>query len=244
MCAMARNTITPTLEAIHAEVPTRNAGAVGEELAASFNSEKATNFDACRIAHAAIVESGLGAEDVAKATTRALANLMFPSDASKRKWAETTPRNKGGASITRVAITQRKDAYADVIEAGITPTPDTVDWAYKLATTGGSKDARTRVVVAVKKAAPAKREVTFINKASTELITLRKANAEKSSANAAGKSADDKAESPSEESPRTVLEETVEEVSAYLRAQATRDWSPAEKKALLPALRELAKRLS
>lgn len=222
---MARTTTTPTLEQIHAEVPTRNAGAVGEELAQALHVGESTSaFDSCRIAHAAVIGSNLKAQEVATATSKALQLL----------------RRDPSASVSRPAITQRVNAWSDVLEAGIEPEPEVVGAAYRLATTGGSTEPRKALVARVRKLAVSRRSDAFIKGVATARKAIVEARKQSQSETAAGKAADAKADT-TQENQVTVMQDTAEEVVATLAAWAARDWTPAEKKAINEGLRVLAR---
>src|SRR5690606_10395199 len=223
---MATRTETPTLEQIHAEVPTRNAAAVGEELAQSIHSGEAYSaFESCRVAHAAVVDSGLKASDVADATTKAI--RLITRDPTR--------------SISRPAISQRVNAWADLLAAGIEPTPDTVAAAYSLATTGGSTPYREKLVAKVRKLASARRADAFIKGVGDAKKAIKAARKAAQSETAATTSADGKAETPAENPAVTVMQDTADEVVATLNAWAAREWTAAERKQIREGMRALAR---
>lgn len=233
---------TVTREELAASVPTANVKAVGAELAPLFRNKN--TFDMCRIAYAAVVEGGLKGDDVAKATTEAVADLIHAdliaagvakATADKaRADALTTSVAKGGAAVTRTAIVQRQQAYGDVVEAGIVPTPATVEVAYKITTTGGSADARKAIIAAVKREAPAKRANSYIRRVTDALVGLRKSNRDKTAESAATASADEKSEAVVEE----VVLDSAEEFANYVRANVARPWSDDDKAMLAAVLSE------
>lgn len=241
---MAAKTVTKTItrEALAASVPTANVVTVGTDLAPYFRVKG--TFDMCRIAYAATVEGGLKGDDVAKATSSALADLIhaeaIASGVSKatadkaRKDNLTVSVSKGGAMISRPAIVQRASAWKDVLDAGIVPTEAVVEAAYKINTTGGSADVRKKIIVAVKREAPGKRANSYINKVTDALVGLRKSNRDNKSESAATASADEK----SENTTTPVELDGVEEVVSYLRATIARPWSDEDKATLAAALAE------
>lgn len=242
---MATRTTTKTVtrEELAASVPTANVKAVATELAPFFIAKG--TFDMCRIAYAATVEGGLKGDDVAKATTEAVADLIrervLASGATKatadkaREDALTTSTSKGGASVTRTAIVQRAAAWSDVVEAGIIPTEATVETAYKITTTGGSADARKAIIASVKREAPAKRANSYIRKVTDALVVLRKGNRDKTAESAATAAADNKAEAPVTEE---VVLDSAEEFATYIRANIARPWSDDDKAMLAAVLSE------
>lgn len=248
--ASNKSTVVVTREALAASVPSANVNAVAAELAPYFRVKG--TFDMCRIAYAATVEGGLKGDDVAKATTKAIADSireeLLASGATKvtadkaHADALTTSVAKGGASVTRTAVVQRAQAWGDVVDAGITPTVATVETAYKITTTGGSADARKAIIAAVKKENPAKRANSYIRRVTDALAVLRKGNRDKTAESAATASADHKAEGPAE--GENVTLDTVDEVIALIRAEVSRPWSDDDKASLVAALMEGIETLS
>ncbi len=248
---MAKSTSVVTREALAASVPTANVKAVASELAPYF-LDKGT-FDMCRIAYAATVEGGLKGDDVAKAVTVAVADLrrerLIKAGVAKatadKAHADAlgTSVSKGGAQVTRVAIVQRAAAWGDVIEAGIVPTVDVIETAYKLTATGGSADTRKAIIAAVKRETPAKRANSYITRVTNALPGLRKSNRERTAESAATASNNRMAEAP-----ETVAEEVtldgVGEIVAFLRATSARKWSDDDKATLVAALTEAIDTLS
>jgi hypothetical protein len=246
---MAKSTTTViTREALAASVPTANVAAVASELAPYFRVKG--TFDMCRIAYSATVEGGLKGDDVAKATTKAVADLiredLTRAGANKATAdkahadALTTSVAKGGAQVSRTAIVQRASAWGDVVEAGIVPTEAVIEVAYKLTTTGGSGDARKAIIAAVKREAPAKRANSYIRRVTDALVGLRKGNRDKTAESSATAAADSKSESASVE----VTLDSVEEVIALIRAEVARPWGEDDKAALAAALAEAIEQLS
>lgn len=246
---MAKSTAAiVTREALAASVPSANVNAVASELAPYFRVKG--TFDMCRIAYAATVEGGLKGDDVAKATTVAIADAirsdLVASGVAKATAdkahadALTTSVAKGGALVSRTAIVQRAAAWGDVIEAGITPTASVVEVAYKITTTGGSGDARKAIIAAVKRESPAKRANSYIRRVTDALVILRKGNRDKTAESAATSSADDKSETKVEE----VTLDSVEDVIALIRAEAARPWSDEDKAALVATFAEAIETLS
>lgn len=247
---MAKSTTTITREALAASVPTANVKAVASELAPYF-LDKGT-FDMCRIAYAATVEGGLKGDDVAKATTHAVADLRRERLIAEGVSKATADKahadalgvsvSKGGASVTRTAIVQRAAAWSDVLEAGIVPTEVVIETAYKLTTTGGSADTRKAIIAAVKKESPAKRANSYITRVNNALPGLRKSNKERTAESAATAAANNKAEAPA--TPEEVILDGVEEIVTFIRATAARKWSEDDRATLVAALTEAIDTLS
>jgi len=245
---MAKSTVTVTREALAASVPTANVTVVGAELAPYF-LDKGT-FDMCRIAYAATVEGGLKGDDVAKATTTAVADLKrdrliaagVPKATADKahKDALTVSVSKGGAQVSRPAIVQRAAAWSDVLDAGIVPTEAVIETAYKLTTTGGSADTRKAIIAAVKREAPAKRANSYVRRVTDALTTLRKANRDRNSESAATESADNKSEVTSTE----VTVESVADFIEYVRAFVAAPHSDDDKAEIVAALTEAINTLS
>lgn len=243
---MARTSSTPvaTREAVTASVPTRSAEAIGEELAPYLRGS-ADTFNACRIASAGI-GAGQTGQAIADATTKALAFIMYPDvkSAAYRDALETSV-SRGGAKVTRVAIDQRKNAWNDVVTAGLTPTENLVEKSYKLATTGGSAEIRAKLVTALAKVPAGTREAAFLKKFAEATVALRKANADKKSTDSATASADDKAEVPETDGASvTVMDDTAEEIVAYLHALGARKFTASDAALITDALADLAAKLS
>lgn len=235
-------------EELAASVPTANVSAVASELAPFFRNKG--TFDMCRIAYSATVEGGLKGDDVAKATTKAIADAIREDmirDGVAKATADkahadalTTSVAKGGAQVSRTAIVQRASAWSDVVEAGIVPTAGVVEVAYKITTTGGSGDARKAIIAAVKRETPAKRANSYIRRVTDALVVLRKSNRDNTAESAATASADDKAETVSE----TVELDGVDEIVTFIRATAARKWDDDDKATLVAALSEAIATLS
>lgn len=239
---MSKSTVTPEALAASVEtapVPTRSADDIAAELAPYLRGSSDL-FGACRVAYVGIVESGQTAQAIADASTVALATLIYPAtNSAAHKFALTESVTKGGAKVTRVAIDQRKNAWGDIIRAGIdTPTEQLVEASYKLATTGGSAEPRQRVIVAVSKLPASKRADAFLKKATEALTALRRDNKERTAERAATKSADSKADA----SPRISAESMgdVQVVVAYLNAIAQHNWSEVERAAISDAIADLS----
>jgi hypothetical protein len=235
-------------EELAASVPTANVSAVASELAPFFRNKG--TFDMCRIAFAATVEGGLKGQDVADATTKAIADAIR-EDLLKAGVAKatadkahadalTTSVAKGGAQVSRTAIVQRASAWSDVVEAGIVPTVPVIEVAYKITTTGGSGDARKAIIAAVKRETPAKRANSYIRRVTDALVVLRKGNRDNTAESAATASADDKAETVVEE----VTLDGAEEIIAFIKATAARKWSDDDKALIVAALSEAIDTLS
>lgn len=249
---MVKSTTTViTREALAASVPTANVSAVAHELAPYF-LDKGT-FDMCRIAYAATVEGGLKGDDVAKAVTKAVADLRrerllsagTPKAVADKAHADAlgTSVAKGGAQVSRTAIVQRASAWSDVVEAGIVPTDAVIETAYKLTTTGGSADARKAIIAAVKKESPAKRANSYIRRVTDALPGLRKGNKERTAESAATASANKKAEGGEVVSEEVILD-GADEIVAFIRATVSRTWSDEDKAALVAAFTEAIDTLS
>lgn len=224
-------------QSVVTEAPARSAESIATELAPYLRGASDT-FGACRVAFAGI-EAGQTGQAIADAVTKVLATLMHPNEKSAaHRTALATSVSKGGAKVSRVAIDQRKNAWSDVVNAGITPTEDVVEKAYKLATTGGSAEPRARVVVAVAKLPEAKRAEAFIQKVEAALGALRQSNKERHSENAATRSADKKAEQVHQEIE--VRDASAAEIAGYLRDLGKREWSDADKAILTDALADLS----
>jgi hypothetical protein len=237
--ALSREALAASAEETREEAPTTTASAIAAELAPLFQDTERV-FDMARIAYTG-VNAGIKGDDIAKATTKALALIQFPSNAKARAWAEATSVAQGGAKVSRTAIVQRASAWSDLVAAGVVPTPDAVAASYKLTTTGNSGDTRKALIESVAKMAQAKREVSYIRRATEALVELRRANRAKNAEAAATQSADDKAEAPTSEAP--VLE-TAQEVAEYLRAISQRAWSKADAEVIAEALADASARLA
>lgn len=238
-------TATVTREALAATVPTTSATVIAEELAPLFREDTDRTFDLCRVAHMG-VSAGVKGDDIAKATTVALAAIMYPDNFKAREWAESTSVSSGGAKVSRTAIVQRATAWADLLDANVTPTAASVSAAYKLATTGGSKDARVKIIASVARESAAKRENAYIRKATDALVSLRKSNRERNSEAAATRSADAKAEAPESSASTAATTEgfvvdtkDVDALGAFLvMAIGLHEWSEPERDKLRTALAE------
>lgn len=120
-------------------------------------------------------------EVLAVAATARLAVEKFPHStdeavearqAAKRALAWTKPANSpDGATVSGTAIAMRAAAYADVVNLGLTPTPENVKEAFRLTSTGGSKVHRETRDTKVKGGAD------FIEATDAEMTALLKANA-------------------------------------------------------------------
>lgn len=244
---MSTRTPTKSREALAAEVaenvPARSAESIAAELAPYLRGSSDL-FGAARVAYAGIVEGGQTAQAIADASTVALAALMYPDTKSAaHKFALTESVSKGGAKVSRVAIDQRKNAWADVLRAGIeTPTEELIEKSYKLATTGGSAEPRQKVVLAVAKLPAAKRPEAFLKKVTEALTALRSGNKERTAERAATKSIEGKADG----GPRITAESMgdVQVVVAYLTAIAGHNWSEVERAAISDAVADLSAALN
>src|SRR6185312_7273766 len=90
------------------------------------------------------------------ATTEALATLMAAHLPENKRAAyiasiSKVSRKDGGASITRPAIVQRKDAWADLVSAGLTPTPALIESSLRISQTGGTAELRKKLTADTKK---------------------------------------------------------------------------------------------
>lgn len=243
---MSKSTVTR--EALAAsveapEVPTRSADDIAAELAPYLRGSSDL-FGACRVAYAGIAESGQTAQAIADAVTVALATVMYPQvNSAAHKFALTESVTKGGAKVTRVAIDQRKNAWGDIVRAGIeTPTEALVEASYKLATTGGSAEPRTKLIVAVSKLPASKRADAFLKKATEALTALRRENKERTAERAATKAIEGKADG----GPRITADSMgdVQVVVAYLTAIAQHNWSETERAAISDAVADLSAALN
>jgi hypothetical protein len=236
---VTREQLSASVDEVREEAPTTTASAIAAELAPLFQ-DKARSFDKARIAYTG-VSAGIKGDDIAKATTKALASLMYPNDTKARAWAEATSVAQGGAKVSRTAIVQRSSAWSDLLEAGIVPDEDTVEASYKLTTTGNSGETRKAIIAAVGKMPQSKRAVSYIKRATQALVELRRANRAANSEAAATASADDKADAPVVDAP--VLE-TAQEVAEYLKAISQRAWSKADAEVIAEALADASARLA
>lgn len=204
-------------ETVTEEAPTTSAAAIAAELAPVLRGVEA-KFDACRIAYAG-VSAGVKPQDIADATTRVIAEAMAENVTAKNRAAYITAISKvsqkdGGASITRVAIVQRKDAWKDLVDSGITPTPAGVEASIKVTQTGGTSDLRKALIASAKKVPTANRQAWYIAESAKRLVALKDTKAAAKAEAAAGQSADNKSDQPTEE----VVIESVESFTEYVRA--------------------------
>lgn len=239
---MARNTTKPapvvTREELSASVPEVALGAVVEKLVASFSAQLLSNdertFDQAQqayLGHAA----GHKDDAIAEATTAAM-HAAFPDRDPE------VSVTKGGASVTRVTIVQRRQAWADLLEAGITPTVPTVRAAFNLSSSGakGLSDMRKKLIADTKALAEDQRDVYFIEEARRRFLNLRNANKTAKSESAAGQSADNKAEDTSE----VITLDTAEQFIALVQAELARPWSDDDKALIVAALKTELKKLA
>jgi len=239
-----QNTKTISREALADTSNEELARSVAAELVASFSagnmSAKERTFEQARIAYAGN-QSGATDADVARETTVALA-ATFPK--AQQEWARETSVSKGGASVTRVTITQRRTAWSDVTDAGMTPTLEAVAAAFALTSAGakGLAELRKELIEDTKKQAKARREAFYVKQSFErfqELVAKNKA-ASKRAENAATASADEKAESVSFE----VTLDTVEDIAAYVAATVARRWSEDEAARLAVIFTDATERLT
>jgi hypothetical protein len=126
---------------------------LAEEYAHAINADRREGIlVACRIAWEGLKGAREGApgvarrEQLAHATSHALARLRFPNDPQRQEEAVRIPANRpGGASVSSSAIAQRANAYSDVLAAGVEPTVENVTAAFVLASIGGSRGPREEV---------------------------------------------------------------------------------------------------
>lgn len=220
-----QNTKTVSREALADTTNEELARSIAAELVASFSagtmSAKERTFEQARIAYAGN-QSGATDADVARETTVALA-ATFPKP--QQEWARETSVSKGGASVTRVTITQRRTAWSDVTDAGMTPTLEAVAAAFSLTSAGakGLADLRAQLIEDTKKRPKAQREAFYVKQSFErfqELVAKNKANSKRAE-NAAEASADAKSEGVSFE----ITLDTVEDIAAYVAATVARRWS-------------------
>jgi hypothetical protein len=236
---MARqSTSVVTREQLAAEVPSVSAAVVAQELAPIFRSDQTSRteklFEASRVAFAAHT-SGLKDDDIASATTEAMVAL-FPK--AQQKIAASTSVEKGGATVTRVTIIQRRQAWGDLVEAGVTPTVATIEAAFRLTSTGqkGLSDMRTKLNADTKKQPAGKRADYYIAQSIRRLTELKAANAAAKAEESAQKSADKKAETPD---AAPVQLDTAQEFIDYVRAEMARPWSDEDRALIMAALTEI-----
>lgn len=228
----------PTREALAESVPTVNMGIIARDLVASFTAEQQSSkervFEQARIT-AAAKASGASDEKIAEATTEAML-ATFPE--ADRKYAATLSVTDGGASVTRVTIKQRRQAWEDLVEAGVTPTVDTVDAAFKVATKGlkGLAELRTKLAADTKKQPANRRATYYIAQSRIRVANLAKAVAEAKAEAAATKAANAKAETP--EVDAEVILESAEDFIAYVKATLERPWSDDDRALIIAALTE------
>lgn len=224
---------------------TSTAEATARELAASFVVESMSRderlFEQARIAFAGLA-TGAKANDIAKATTTALAET-FPVES--RAWAESTSVVNGGAKVSRVTITQRADAYSAILRAGIAdPTVTLVAVAFRAFTSKGAPglaDAHKRLITETMKRPEGERAAYYETHARSRAaaVTARK-KAEtdaKRSENAATKSADRKAEKPVP--AEVVFDGGPSEFIAAVRAGLALPWSDDDRAEIMAALAEI-----
>lgn len=223
---------------------TTTATATARELAASFISENTTKderlFEQARIAFAGIA-TGAKANDIAKATTEAVAETFVESD---REWARNNSVTVGGAKVSRVTITQRADAYSSILSAGIeTPTMPLVTTAFRAFTSKGAPglaEAHKSLIKETFKLPVGEREAHYMENAravsDSVVAAKREASKADNSEKAATRSADAKADGA------TVTFDdgtTVEGVIAYIRSAVALKWSDDERATLMAALTEI-----
>jgi len=225
---------------------TTTAGAVARELAASFISETASKdervFEQARIAFAGIA-TGAKANDIAKATTDAVADTFVESD---REWARNNSVTVGGAKVSRVTVTQRADAYAAILNAGISePTMELVVTAFRAFTSKGAPglaDAHKRLIKETFKLDESERAAHYMENARvvSATVTARKRDeaAKAHSEKSATASADAKAEAPVSTEPATFLD-TPLALLDFIRGELSRDWSDGDRAEIMAGLSEI-----
>lgn len=224
--------ITP--EALAEAVPTVNLTAVANDLRDSFKGDQSNRlavlFEQSRIT-AAAKASGASDEKLADLVTAAMLDT-FPE--SERAYRATLSVDKGGATVTRVTIKQRRQAWEDLIEAGVVPTHGAVEAAFRLAVTGakGLSDMRKRLAVDTLAQSADTREAFYIAESVSRLKALKDANKPEKAESAATASADEKAEDHSE----PVALDTVGDFVLYLKATVARPWNDDDKATLSAAL--------
>lgn len=219
------------------------AEAAGRELAASFSAENISKdnrlFEQARIAfHAGT--TGAKASDIAKATTKVMAELFDEAD---REWAENTSVVNGGAKVTRVTIVQRSDAFGSILSAGIeVPNVELVTTAYRAFTSKGANglaEAHKALIAETLALPEPERAAHYLANAravSAGVVAANKAKgAEAHSEKSATASADAKADTPVVE----VTLDNVTEVIALIRAEVARPWSDDDKALLMASLAEI-----
>lgn len=224
---------------------TSTATATARELAASFISETATKderlFEQARIAFAGIA-TGAKANDIAKATTDAVAETFVESD---REWARNNSVTVGGAKVSRVTITQRADAYSSILSAGIAePTMDLVTTAFRAFTSKGAPglaDAHKKLIKETFKLSEEERAAHYIENARvvSATVTARKKDeaAKAHSEKAATASADKKSEAPVSEAAN--LLDTPLALLDFIRGELSRDWSEGDRAEIMAGLSEI-----
>ena len=243
---ISREALAASVEVI--PVPSVPVSSVASSLAPLLRSK--SNFDACRIAYEGSVAGHTDAQ-IAEAVTDAIADLIvgdLPAGLPKatvakaREDALNTSVAKGGAAVTRPAIGQRRNAWADVVAAGIEPTEATIEAAYRLTTIGykGLPELRKSLVENVAKESAAKRPNSFVRRATDALDMIRNEKKESRAEKAATESADEKAENVTEE----VALDTAADFILYVRATVARTWSDDDKALIAAALTEAASALS
>ncbi len=237
---MARSTKAApviTREELAASVPEVSLASVTEQLVDSFRTQLLTNdernFDQARVAYLAHT-NGHKDEAIAESVSAAL------SAAEPGRDPELSV-TKGGAAITRVVIVQRRQAWSDLLEAGVTPTVPAVRASLSLTQSGakGLSDLRKKLQADTKALAEEQRELYFIEEARRRFDNLKKGNAEKKAEEAAKKSADSKSEDTSE----PVQLDTAEQVVALIKAELARPWSDEDKALIVASLTEALSKL-
>lgn len=237
-----------TREAASAEVvaETSTATAAARELAVSFASETLTKderlFEQARIAFAAIT-TGAKPNDIAKATTVAMAET-FPESA--REWAASTSVVNGGAKVSRVTITQRSDAYAAIISAGIkAPTTELVAIAFRAFTSKGAPglaEGHKRLIADTLKVSESDRPAFYTANARERSAAIvkakRDANASANSEAAATRSADAKANKPVVPADVTFNGSAAKFVET-IKAGLSLPWSDDDRAEIMAALAEI-----
>lgn len=222
---------------------TTTAEATARELAASFIAENGTKderlFEQARASFAGIA-TGAKANDIAKATTRAMADT-FPEDS--REWAENTSVVAGGAKVSRVTITQRSDAFAAILSAGIPePTVDLVALAFRAFTSKGAPglaDAHKALIKETLGKDESVRAEHYRDNARAVSATVTARKKAESDAAHSEKSATASADAKSETGDMTVTLDNVDDVISLIRAEVARPWSEGDRALLMAALIEL-----
>ena len=230
-------------ESVTEEAPTTSAAAIASELAPLMRGAD-SKFNECRVAWAG-VNAGVKPDDIATETTRVMAEAMAAHLPENKRAAHIAAiskvsRKDGGASITRPAIVQRKDAWQDLVSAGLTPTPALIESSLRVTSTGGTAELRKKLIADTKKVNASTRPFYYTIESAKRLGALKDAKAAEKAEAAAKASADNKSEAVVEE----VVIEGVDAFSLYVRAFVAMPHTDEERAELAALFSTLAADLS